>query len=72
MADEKLDARFMIRVNSEKMNQYRESAATTYGKDSNDLLRECMDALVDGRLRITPTDEQLKTLKTREDLYDVN
>lgn len=72
MTQETLDTRFMIRVNSVKLEQCKQLSQQRYGTNYNDLFRETMQALIDGRLRIIPTDEQRETLKTKEELYDVN
>lgn len=72
MARDILDTRFMIRVNSATLAEYKTLAEHRYGKDYNVLFRETMEALVEGRLRIIPTAEQRETLKTKEELYNVN
>jgi len=64
--------RFHIRVDEDELETFKEKSKEIYGKDHNDLFREMMVAASEGRLKITPTAEQLKTMKTSGELYDVN
>lgn len=72
MGQDTLDTRHIFRVSKAGLEKFKATAQNVYGKDHNDLLRELMDAANDGRVKITPTEEQRKTLQSSGDLYDVN
>ena len=57
-----LDDNLTVRVNSTVLEKFKDNAQRISGKPYPLLVREIMTALNEGRLRITPTKEQKKSL----------
>lgn len=54
----RLDERLDMRINGAELEIFKKKALRVTGKPHQMLLRELITAFNDGRLRITPTEEQ--------------
>jgi hypothetical protein len=61
----KLNRHMGLRVNAAKQDAFT-IKCEDMGRDAPELIREFMDAFVEGRVRITPSDEQQKV---NQELY---
>jgi hypothetical protein len=64
-----LNGDLRVRVNELELKDFITFAPARTGKPYQVLIREIMSAFNDGRLRITPTEEQKATLKHNTELY---
>tara|TARA_B100000749_G_C18448710_1_gene475335 strand:- start:153 stop:395 length:243 start_codon:yes stop_codon:yes gene_type:complete len=67
-----LDEKRTIRVNTRKYTAFEKVCVEVHGRKPNELIREFMDAITEGRVKFTPTEEQLKQIKQSTELYHVN
>lgn len=68
----KLDKKVSWRVNGQQYRDFAMASKNVHGREPQSLLREIMVAVTEGRVKITPTDEQLKTIRQSTELYHVN
>lgn len=71
MAEEEgaLDGEIHMRVSSKALNLFKKKSENVYGKRYTDFIRELIDSVNQGRVRIIPTEE---SRKAQEELYNVN
>ena len=70
--NETLDGDLRVRVNQEDLDMFITEAPVRTGQQYQVLTREFITAFNDGRLRIKPTEAQIKALKSNEELYNVD
>lgn len=66
------DHRIGLRVSGREYRDFMRIAKNVHGKEPPDLLRELITAVVEGRVKITPTEEQAKVIKQNQELYYVH
>lgn len=69
MAKETLNDRIYVRISTDDKHSFV-SKCKDVGMDQNDIHRELLIAYSEDRISIKPTDETLKTLKHKQDLYN--
>lgn len=63
-----LDATLFVRIGKKELAAFKKKAQETHN-DYSSLVRELVTAVNEGRVKITPTDAQLKS---KEGLYNVD
>jgi len=63
------DATLTIRVNKESLESFKKNCKTIHGKEHSSLIRELIDGVNDGRVKITPTEQQKQAMG---ELYNVD
>jgi len=66
-----LDKKLSLRVNSIEYDDFAKVSKKVHGRNSQELLRELMVAVTEGRVKITPTPAQLELIKQSTELYNV-
>ncbi len=66
------DERIGLRVIGREYRDFVRISKNVHGKEPADLIRELITAIVEGRVKITPTEEQAKFIKQSQELYHVN
>ena len=64
MATTTLDGSYGIRVNKKSKTKFMKHCKKTLSRPHQEVVREMMTALVEGRLKITPTDDQKASQET--------
>lgn len=64
-----LDDKLFVRVQSTKKTAFETAAKERYGMEPAELIRELMDAAAEGRVKITPSEQQRSQIKSKQELY---
>lgn len=66
-----LDKKLSVRVSTQEYDQFANASRNVHGRKPQELLRELMVAVAEKRVKITPTPEQLESIKQSTELYNV-
>lgn len=66
-----LDGHLIVRINTKTVETFKNRSTKKAGKHYSLLIREIVDAFNSGRLRIIPTDHQVKNQLNIGELYNV-
>lgn len=63
------DGTMMVRIRSSQLSKFKKHCSTKLGRPYQEVMREMINAFNDGRLTITPTEEQKQS---HGELYNVD
>ena len=66
------DSKVEARCHLQQRLEFSRISKEVHGREPQDLIREFMTALIEGRVKFTPTAEQRKSIQQSTELYHVD